>query len=344
MLATLAHAIPRNHCWTLGASGSSADLIFDAASRLDDEFHLPALLARESIDVFHSPLFQIPACMPCRSVITIHDAIPSVRPDLTPPLFARLFDEARDAARWADRIVCPSEHAKADVAKALDIPTQRIVVVPECPAPHFRPSSEQEKTAVRARFELEGEFFLVVGSIERRKNPSLVLDALATLPSARAVFVGPEAGFDLATEAKRRGIAACVRALGHVADSDLVALYGAAEALLFPSLYEGFGLPIIEAFACETPVMCSRASSLPGVAGDAAILFDPKEAGALVAAVEELRGSAERCAELVARGRARLQLYSPEAVRLAFAALYDGLEADSVTAPEPALAASEGRS
>jgi len=119
---------------------------------------------------------------------------------------------------------------------------------------------------MRARYGLEGRFLLCVGSLERRKNPGVVLDALARLPAKDApvaVFVGPEAGFDLAGAAARRGVGQRVRYLGCVPDEDLVALYNEALALVFPSFFEGFGLPVVEAFACETAVVASNATLSP---------------------------------------------------------------------------------
>jgi len=331
MLDSLAHSVRYHECWTLGGRDSSADLTLDAESPGEAALHMPALVASETIDVFHSALPRMPSCLPCKSIVTIHDAIPIARPDLTSPAFARLFADAHDDIRGADCIICPSASAKADIVRLLGIPAGRIAVIPECPAAHFRPSTGEETEALRRRLGLEGTFFLVVGSIERRKNPGLVLEALSLLPEASAVFVGPAAGFDVAAEAKRRGVESRVRVLGHIADADLVPLYGAAEALLFPSFYEGFGLPLVEAFACETPVLCSRAASLPEVAGDAAIFFDPLDAKSVVAAIEELRGTAARRADLVACGRERLRCYSPEAVLRELAALYDRLEASDPT-------------
>src|SRR5947209_6964606 len=106
-------------------------------------------------DVYHLPLFSLPAILPCRSIVTVHDAIPVVRPDLSNPGFTRLFEErARDGVERADAVVCPSEHAKKDIVSALGVPAEKVHVIPEVPAPHFR---------VLPRRELAGTHFLVVG-------------------------------------------------------------------------------------------------------------------------------------------------------------------------------------
>lgn len=318
----LGKPVAGHECLVLGGG----DLELDAASPTEEEFALPSLLEREEIDLYHSPLFRLPAVLPCRSVVTVHDAIPAVRPDLTNPDLGRLFvEEAGEGASRADAVVCPSEHAKTEVARALRIAAEKIHVVPETPDAEFRRSPELA-VRTRRRHGLEGDFLLFVGSLERRKNPGALLDALALVVGAKAVFVGPEAGFDLRDEAGRRGVSDRVLALGTVPDEDLVGLYSAATALAFPSFHEGFGLPVVEAFACGTPVIASGASSIPEVAGDAALLFDPEDADALARAVREVLASAELRRTLVEKGSERLGRFSPDAVRRSLVDLYSALE------------------
>ncbi len=265
-------------------------------------------------DVFHSPLFHLPALVPCRSVITLHDAIPLVRPELSNPGFTKLFqEEAVDAAERADAIVCPSEHAKKDIVTSLKVAPEKVHVITETPAPHFR---VLERTG-------EPKHLLVVGSLEPRKNPLVVLNALAKLlPERRpkVVFVGPKSGIDILWEAQVRGLEENVSWAGTVPDEELVRLYNDAIALVFPSLYEGFGLPVVEAFACGTPVIASNAASIPEVAGDAAILFDPKDADALARAMEAL--DAARRAELTKLGFKRLEQFTRARVCDQLAHLY----------------------
>lgn len=314
--------------WTLAGSEASCEL--RAASPLEQDLALPALLERESVDVFHSPLFHLPALLPCRAIVTIHDAIPARRPDLAVPGFARLFEVAERAARRADAVVCPSRHAKADLVGAIGLEAEKVHVVPETPAPVFRPSPPAAVEALRRRLGLDGPYLLVVGSLERRKNPGLVLDALATLrrsgDAPLVVFVGPEAGFDLRGAADALHVSDRVSELGVVPDADLSTLLTGATALVFPSLYEGFGLPVIEAFACDTAVLASNAASIPEVAGDAALLFDPSDAAALATAIERVVGDAALRDDLRRRGRARLAHFSREIVGGALSALYEQLE------------------
>ena len=270
-------------------------------------------------DVFHSPLFHLPALVPCRSVITLHDAIPLVRPELSNPGFTKLFqEEALEAAERADAIVCPSEHAKKDIVTSLKVAPKKVHVITETPAPHFR---VLERTG-------EPKHLLVVGSLEPRKNPLVVLNALAKLlPERRpkVVFVGPKSGIDILWEAQVRGLEENVSWAGTVPDEELVRLYNDAIALVFPSLYEGFGLPVVEAFACGTPVIASNAASIPEVAGDAAILFDPKDADALARAMEALDEA--RRAELTKLGFKRLEQFTRARVCDQLAHLYSEIGA-----------------
>jgi glycosyltransferase involved in cell wall biosynthesis len=312
-LATLMKGVPGHFCWSLGR-----DLKWSPATPIEEELELPWLLEREEIDVFHSPLFPLPAVVPCRSVVTVHDAIPLVRPELSTPGFTRLFAErARDGALRADRVICPSEHAKKDVVATLRVPEEKVRVVAETPAPCFRVVDQPGPR----------EHFLVVGSIEARKNPLVVLDAIARFPESerpKVVFVGPDAGIDLVAEAAQRGVERTVRRAGPVPDEELVLLYNRAVALIFPSLYEGFGLPVLEAFACGTPVIASSAASIPEVAGDAALSFDPQDPSALAEAMRSL--GPEKAVELRTRGFARLERFSRERVSNQLAQLYSELD------------------
>lgn len=303
------------------------ELSLSARNAIEEEFEFPGLLEREEIELLHTPLFHLPAILPCKSVVTIHDAIPAVCPELTNASFARFFEEARDSAARANAVVCPSESAKADVVRHLGVPAERVFVVPEAPDPVFRPASSNERARVRSKHTLGGTpYVLIVGSLERRKNPACVLEALVILGERAplAVFAGPDAEFDLESAAQALRVRA--RCLGPVSDQDLAALYSDAAALVFPSFYEGFGLPIVEAFACETPVVASNKASIPEVAGEAARLFDPNDPAALAAALEELLASPELRRDLVARGRERLRHFTSDRVRDAFANLYTTLE------------------
>jgi glycosyltransferase involved in cell wall biosynthesis len=323
--ALLGDGVPGHACWSLGGDDR---LTLRSTTPLEEEFELPALLEREAVDLFHSPLFHVPAACPARAIVTIHDAIPAVHPELTSPEFARVFAGAAEAARVADLVLTPSESAKRDLTERVGVPPEKIRVLLEAPAACFRVLSEDERRQFAP--EIDRPYALIVGSLEQRKNPVVVLDALRLLgredDDILAVFVGPEAGFDLAREANVRGVAERVRYLGRVPDEVLVGLYNGARVLLFPSLYEGFGLPLVEAFACGTPVIASKAASIPEVAGDAALLFEPTNASALAESLRRVLHSPDLQAELRQRGTERLRRFSREAIREQLATLYDALE------------------
>lgn len=301
--------------------------VLDFSSAADEELALPALLERERVDLYHSPLFGLPALLPrfTRAVVTIHDAIPATRPELTTDVFRAMWEQASEAAARAEAVVCPTEAAKGEVARSLGLEPARVHVVPEAPSAAFRPTSEGEQALVRSSVGLgSAPFLLVLGALDRRKDPLVLLDALAldaALP--RVVFVGPAGEVDVSAEAAARGLGDRALVLGALPDEALVPLLGAALALVFPTRAEGFGLPVIEAFATETPVVASDLPALREVAGDAAEFMRPGDPRSLLEAV---RSAAATRAALVARGQARLERFSQARVRAAFEQVYDALE------------------
>lgn len=307
---------PRVHALRLSSSNP------DFASPTEEELELPALL--RDVDIFHSPLWRLPAVLPCRAVITVHDAIPATRPDLATEAARRLWSTLEEEAGRAAKIVCPSRHAAAEVGAILRLDASRIHVVPEAPASVFRPTRRAD-VLVR----LDEPYLLAVGAVERRKNPDGLLEALALLPAERRpllAFAGPDGGFDLLAEARRLGVADRVVRLGLVDDELLAALYTGALAVLVCSRAEGFGLPVVEAFACEAPVIASATTSLAEVAGDGALLVDPEAPREIAAAIERLVDDPPLRDELRRRGRRRLSLFSSATVEAALLRLYRDLE------------------
>ena len=302
-------------------------------SLADEELELPAALERHGVDVFHSPLWALPALLPCRAVVTVHDAIPATHPALTSAAFRPVWARAAEEVRRAAGVVCPSEHARGEVVRALGLDPARVHVVPEAPAAVFSPRPADVVQRAAEALGVGEPWFLAVGSLERRKNPDGVLDALAHLPAARrplVLFAGPAAGFDLEAEAARRGVADRVRPLGVVSDELLAALYTGALGVVVCSRAEGFGLPVVEAWACGAPVIASTATALPEVAGDAALLVDPEDPGALAEALARLCDEHDLRDDLRRRGRARLAArFTPDTARAALARLYDHLEASA---------------
>ena len=237
---------------------------------------------RERIDVVHTTTSVGPLACGCPVVMTVHDATPLTMPvnrGLGDRAFTRLFSV--EAARRAAAIIAPTRHAADAIAEHYRIPRSRIHVTPLGVAPHFRTPATEAVTAVKRRLGLDRPYVLFVGAGTRRKNLPRLVAAVGlvarTLPDVVLVIAGPVGRNDESSvTAIPRGVALPdVRRLGEVDDADLPAIYAGAACLGYVSEYEGFGLPIVEAMSAGTPVVTSNTSSMPEVAGDAALLVDP---------------------------------------------------------------------
>jgi glycosyltransferase involved in cell wall biosynthesis len=272
------------------------------------------------IDVLHSPHHTTPLA-PCgyRRVVTIHDLTFFLLPERYPTTRRLYFQTmTRLSARVADAVIVPSEAVKGDVMRILGLPPERLFVIPEAAAPAFHPQDAVAIEAVRRRYGLEGPFLLSVGSLEPGKNRERLLQAFARLRAQglkHTLVVAGQRAWRYEGEAplaRRLGLADSVRFLGHVPQADLPALYSAADVFVFPSLYEGFGLPALEALACGTPVVASNVSALPEVVGDAALQVSPLDVEALADAMERLLRDDRLRSDLRERGLERARQFSWE--------------------------------
>jgi len=260
-------------------------------------------------DIFHATDQLLPRLRHIRSVFTLYDVAFALRPEThTRPNRWFLSLMMPRFLRAADALIAISECSKRDAARLYGIEPAKIRVIYLAADRRFRPASTPEQAAARARYELPARYILFVGAIEPRKNLSMLLDAYAPLlsedPELRLVIAGPY-GWLYAPFLKRLdalGLRERVIFPGWVAGEDLPALYSAAEAFVYPSLYEGFGLPVLEALACGTPAVCSDTSSLPEVAGDAALLVAPDDTAGWTAALRRVLNDATLRAEMRARG------------------------------------------
>ena len=264
---------------------------------LSQQWHVPRLLHAQTPEakphLYHSPYYLMPYRPGLPTVLTFYDLIPLYFPAYV-SWRARLSFRftMRLALRTADQIIAISEASRRDLLAAFRVDPARVTTAPLAPDPRFSPQSAAATAAVRARYALPEMFLLYLGINKPHKNLTTLIQAYARLPASAPplVIAGawdaryPEAK----TTAQTLGLGSRVRFLGPVDEADLPALYTAATAFVFPSFYEGFGLPVLEAMACGTPVACSNVSSLPEVAGDAALLFAPGDARALAGALERL--------------------------------------------------------
>ncbi|MGB6836286.1 MAG: glycosyltransferase family 1 protein [Dehalococcoidia bacterium] len=284
-----------------------------------EQLLLPGQLRRLGIDVLHSPHHTTPALpLPCPRVVTLHDVTFFLLPQRYPPT-RRLYFQAitRAAARLAQAIITPSDAVKRDVVRVLGVPQERITAIAEAPAPEFAPLEDADALGrIRWRYKLPSRYILSVGNLEPGKNRGRLIAAYGRLRERglqhHLVIAGQRAWRyenDLAL-VRRLRLDDVVHFLGYVDGADMPGLYSGADLLAFPSLYEGFGLPVLEAMACGTPVVTSSVSALPEVAGDAALLVDPKDVVALTEAMERALADEALRADLRARGLKRAGEFS----------------------------------
>ena len=253
----------------------------------------PRALGRIAVDVVHGPAFVGPLVSPCPVVITIHD-LSFIR---FPQLFHRanriyLTVMSRLSARRCSQVIAVSEHTARETEELLGVNRRRITVVYHGVDPRFRPLPADKIAAFRERRGLPEQFVLFVGTLEPRKNLKRLVEAFAQLqPSGIGLVLAGGKGWlyeDLFARVDRLGLHEVVLFPGYVSQDELALWYNAATVFAYPSVYEGFGMPVTEAQACGTPVMTSSTTSLPEAAGEAAILVDPYDVGAIAAGLRQL--------------------------------------------------------
>lgn len=287
---------------------------------------VPAALRRLRVDIFHG-MDHVGIPLVGRSgkyVVTVHDVIPLILPETFTPrhrLVVRL--ALARVRRKADLVVVPSHAVKRDVVRRVGLPEDRVVVTHEGCEPRFRPvRSAAARRDVAARYGLPPRYVLAVGTLEPRKNLTTLLEAFARLrrdgevdADLRLVLAGARGWLDepIFATVRSLGLEDAVRFTGFVDDADLPAVYSGAALFVFPSLHEGFGLPLLEAMACGVPVVTSNISSMPEVAGDAAVLVDPRDTDGLAAAIARLLRDEALRDGLREAGIARARQFSWEA-------------------------------
>jgi glycosyltransferase involved in cell wall biosynthesis len=294
---------------------------------------LPADLRRERATVLWGPAQALPLWKTTRQVVTIHDLTPFTHAGYLPYGRVAYFrGMLRAVTRRADRVVVVSRATAEEVERILRIDSARIRVIPEAVGPQFQPGAGTARAAVRERYGLPDRFILALGVIEPRKNLPRLLQAVALMNHAGKSLPLVIAGHPrnarhqqgLRQTAARDGSA--VHFLGEVPEPDLPLLLGAATLLAFVSLAEGFGLPLLEAMACGTPVVASRIASLAEVGGDAALYVDPHDPDAIAAAIRSLAQDGPLHQRLQRAGLERAQQFSWAAAAQALRAVFDELE------------------
>ncbi len=294
--------------------------------------HVPFNRLLPDATLFHAtehlllPLRGIP------TVLTVHDLIFRHLPEHHKPLNRWYLNATLPLyCRRADHIIAVSEATRRDLMVAYSLPAEKITVIHEAADPRFRLPAPGAVARARTAYGLPEEYLLYVGTIEPRKNLPRLLHAWEPLyeaGTAPPLVIAGRRGWladDFYAALERSPCREAVFFTGYVQDDDLPALYGGATAFLFPSLYEGFGLPPLEAMACGAPVICSNTSSLPEVVGEAALTVGPTETDALRAALHRLLSQPELQAELRARGLQRAAQFSWERAARETLAVYRSL-------------------
>lgn len=284
------------------------------------------------VDVYHATNFFLPPTRRARRVVTIHDLAFLAMPETGSPRIVGPFSRGiRRFAQEADAILAYSESTKRDIMHFLEVEPEKITVAPMAVDDGFTAMARDEATAVvRRDFGVEPPFLLFVSTLEPRKNVVGLIRALASIkteiPHKMVLIGGVGWNAEPIFEAIRtHGLEERVVRPGFVPHEELPAFYCAADAFVFPTFYEGFGLPLLEALTCGCPVVTSANSSVPEVVGDAAVFADPRDPAAIGAAVLQVLGEAALRARLIEEGHAHAQRFSWAACAAATAGVYRSL-------------------
>lgn len=296
---------------------------------------------REGIDLLHCPYFAAPYFLPAKTVVTVHDVIPLVMPEYRMRPQSRMYTSlVAFTVRRVNAIITVSEYSKRDIMRTLRIPDERIHVIGNAVDASYRPITDTRLIdSVRDRYGIGPKYILYFGGFDVRKNVDRLLQAYAALPrsvqdeyqlviAGRLHLLGHPLYPDPRPRVRELGLDDRVVVTGQIREQDKAPLYSAAALYLFPSLYEGFGIPVLEAMACGAAVVTSNLSALPEVAGDAAHLVDPYSVEAITAAIAELLENDELRNSLRERALLRARDFSWQRVAQQTLEVYKKLAAD----------------
>jgi glycosyltransferase involved in cell wall biosynthesis len=287
-----------------------------------EQIWIPLTLVRERAHLLHEPHYVLPPATRCRTVVTIHDCIHLMFPQYLPSRAAYAYARATmwSAAKRSARILTVSESSKRDILHFFNVPADKVVVVYNAIDERFSIApSEEDVARVRERYQLEQRVVLYVGNIKPHKNLVRLIEAFDTLrqrgfDDLKLLIIGDEISKwpALRRAVHRHKLHKQVRFLGYQPDETLAILYRLASVFVFPSLYEGFGLPPLEAMASGTPVVTSNVSALPEVTGDAGVLVDPYDVESIVDGLRRVLSDPALAAEMRRKGLERAREFSWE--------------------------------
>ncbi len=311
-------------CATVEELGENFRAVPEAAPAYSfrEQLRIPLDLRREAIDLFHAPHYVLPPLTPCKSVVTIHDCIHLRFPQYLPNRLAYAYARSSlwIATHRSSRVLTVSEASKRDILRYFSVPESKIDVIPNAIDERFGETpSPDEVLRVRERYQLNDPFVLYAGNIKPHKNLERLIEAFHTLrrgglDTVKLLIIGDEISkyATLRRAVHKYKLHKHVRFFGFVPDKTLAVLYRQAGVFVFPSLYEGFGLPPLEAMASGTPVITSNVSSLPEVVGDAALLIDPYQSDAIADAMRRVLTDQSLREDLRRRGLQRVKEFSWE--------------------------------
>ncbi len=290
-------------------------------------------LAADGVELYHGLSHELPYGIPAgvKRVVTMHDLIVWRFPHYfkaVDRLIHRL--KQRHACRVADAVVAISESTKRDLMELMQVPEEKIhVIYQSCDPLFWQPIAEDKKREVRARYQLPERYVVCVGTLEERKNQRTVVEAFAQLPEeVHLVIVGRPRGRyagEVMSAVATLGLSDRVHVLSHADFKDFPALYANAEASVYMSWYEGFGIPILESLCCDTPVVTSDVSSMPEAGGDAALYAHPDDPDTVARQLRRILEDPQLRADLVARGRRQRERFSQEKIIADLYGLYERL-------------------
>lgn len=288
-------------------------------------------LSLRGVDVLHAPHYTMPLLARVPVVVTFHDATFFTHPELHEPAKVRFFRAAmRLSARRAARVVAVSETTRREILLHTPVDPERILVVHEgVDHERFHPPTDGEVEAFRRKHRAERPWIAFLGTLEPRKNVTRLVEAFTRMASdfPLDLLLGGQTGWasDVLEEALRAAPPGRVRRLGYLLDDELRSFLGGAEAVCYPSIAEGFGLPVVEAMACGVPVVTAGISATAEVAGDAAVLVDPFDVRSIEGGLRRVLGDADLRARLVAAGKARAATFTWDAAAEGMEQIYETL-------------------
>jgi glycosyltransferase involved in cell wall biosynthesis len=284
-----------------------------------DQFTLPQLIRNARIDLFYSTYYKIPFTSTCPCFSTMYDLMyltyPAYREKAS---LSRLYYKTfgRMLVKKASRIITSSVYSQKEIAAFYKVNQEKITSIPLGVPPIFCPVSPDRVKSFTQRIGIKRDYILYTGNFKPHKNISGLVKSIKIVhdrfPEILLILAGDTGHhFDaISAEISTAGLGDCVKSIGAVNDTDLPTLYSGARLFVMPSLYEGFGYPPLEAMACGTPVVCSNATSLPEVAGDAAILVDANDHQAMADAMIQVIESPERVRLMSEKGKMRAKMFT----------------------------------